>query len=61
MAEDHECNDNCKAYSVEDALLEKSRLEVLQQVTKLSEADEAILSILNQWLSHYAGSHTNQA
>jgi hypothetical protein len=62
MAADCNCGDkDCKVYSLDNILLEKSRLEAVQQMGMMTEADEAILSILDQWLAHYAARHANQA
>ena len=56
------CGDkDCKVYTLDNILLEKSRLEAVQQMGQMTEADEAILGILDQWLAHYAANNTNQA
>jgi hypothetical protein len=48
-----------ETFSVEDALLEKSRLEALQQTGSLSEEDAAMLDIISQWLAHHESHRPN--
>ena len=48
-------------FTVEEALKERERLEEVKGKGLLSQRETQLLSILNQWLSHYDSAHSAHA